>query len=91
MDSNLEKTVAGIKLHRDRPTDVALHRLHGWVIWQFPQPQKRGYLGAIRPALPGHEWIPALIRADRNSVKVFGNAPSNFTTPEEAADYLAEQ
>jgi hypothetical protein len=81
-------TVAGIKLNTDQPTDVAMHRLFGWVIWQFPQPQDKGYLGAVRPPEAGYEWLPAVIRADKNRVKVYGNVEKIYPTPEEALEYF---
>ena len=83
--------VAGIKLNTDQPTDVAMHRLFGWVIWQFPQPQNKGYLGAVRPPEAGYEWLPALIRADKNRVKVYGNAGENYPTPEKALEFFNER
>jgi hypothetical protein len=83
--------VAGIKLHADQPTDVAMHRLFGWVIWQFPQPEQKGFLGAVRPPEPGYEWMPAVIRADKNRVKVYGNAGDNYPTPEKALEFFNQK
>jgi len=90
MSSEDTNTIAGIKLRTDKPTNVALHRLFGWVIWQFPRAQKKGYQGAVRPAESGHEWIPAVIQADENRVKVFGNAGKTYPTPEKAVEFFQE-
>ena len=89
--SNQEKyNVAGIALRTDKHTNIALHRLYGWVIWQFPRLRNNGYLAAIRPPLVDQEWIPAIIRADRNQVKVYGNAGKKYATPEEAVEFFQE-
>lgn len=87
-DENI--TVGGIKLRTDKPTNVAMHRLFGWVIWQFPQPQTKGYQGAVRPPEPDHEWIPAVIQADENRVRVYGNAGGKYPTPEKAIEFFNE-
>jgi hypothetical protein len=89
--SNKEKIdVAGIKLRTDRPTNVAMHRLFEWVIWQFPEPQSRGYIGAVRPPEPDYKWIPAIIQADNNRVRVYGNAEDQYPTPEKAAEFFSD-
>jgi hypothetical protein len=89
--SNKEKIdVAGIKLRTDKPTNVAMHRMFDWVIWQFPQPQKKGYVGAVRPPETEHEWFPAIIQADNNRVRVYGNAENKYPTPEKAAEFFKD-
>jgi hypothetical protein len=85
------EVVAGVKLRKDKPTNVALDKLYGWVIWQFPHAQKSGYQGAVRPPIADHEWIPAVIRADKKRVRVYGNAGRTFPTPEEAVAYFQEK
>lgn len=90
MSSNENFTVAGIKLRTDKPTNVAMHRLFGWVIWQFPQPQRKGYQGAVRPPEPDREWIPAVIQADENRIRVYGNAREKYPTPEKALEFFNE-
>jgi hypothetical protein len=83
--------VAGIKLRTDKPTNVALHRLFGWVIWQFPLPQKKGYKGAVRPPIGDLAWIPAIIRTDKKLVKIYGNLDKRYATPEKAVQYFQEK
>ena len=90
MSSKDNITVAGIKLPTDKPTHVDKHRLIGWVIWQFTQPEKKGFHGAVRPPETDHEWIPAVIQADENRVRVFGNSGQVFPTPEKAVAYFNE-
>jgi hypothetical protein len=91
MSSKERIDVAGIKLRTDRPTNVALHRLYKWVIWQFPQPLKNGYQGAVRPPEPDHDWIPAVIQVENNRVRVYGNAAGNYPTPEKAVEFFDEE
>ncbi len=88
MSSDESISVAGIRLRTDKPTNVAMHRLFGWVIWQFPLPKKKGFQGAVRPPAGESEWIPAVIRADKNRVKVYGNVEKRFPTPEAAVEYF---
>ena len=88
MSSDESISVAGIKLRTDAPTNVAMHRLFDWVIWQFPRPQKNGFQGAVRPPEEGNEWIPAVIRADQNRIKVYGNAGTTYPSPEAAVEYF---
>ena len=90
MSSENSNVVAGIKLRTDKPTNIALHRLYGWVIWQFPRPQGKGYQGAIRPPEAGQNWIPAVIRAEENRVKIFSNAGKTYASPEKAMEYFQE-
>ncbi len=88
MSSKNKSKVGGIELRNDKPTNVAMHRLFGWVIWQFPRPQDKGYQGAVRPPAVEQAWIPAVIRADVSRVMVYGNAGKSYPTPEEAAEYF---
>ncbi|MFL7838151.1 MAG: hypothetical protein ACK2T4_00355 [Candidatus Promineifilaceae bacterium] len=88
MSSKEKIKVAGIKLRTDKPTNVAMDQLFGWVIWQFPQPQRRGYQGAVRPPEPEHAWIPAVIEIDNNRVRVYGNAGEMYPTPEKAVEFF---
>lgn len=88
MSSMNKIKVGGIELRSDKPTNVAMHRLFGWVIWQFPRLQEKGYQGAVRPPAAEQEWIPAIIRADESRVMVYGNAGKSYSTPEEAAEYF---
>ena len=91
MSSEDRETIAGVRVRRDKPTNVALDKLYGWVVWQFPQAQRGGYQGAVRPPTDDHEWIPAVIQADKKRVRIFGNAGQTFPTPEEAAGYFQEK
>lgn len=91
MSSEDREIIAGIRLRKDKPTNVTMDKLYGWVIWQFPNPQKGGYQGAVRPPLVDHEWIPAVIQADNKRVRVYGNAGMTFPTPEDAAGYFREK
>lgn len=80
--------VAGIKVHADKPTNVAMHRLFDWVIWQFPRPQRKGFQGAVHPPEADHKWFPAIIRADENRVLLYGNTGKSYPTPEAAVEYF---
>ncbi len=91
MSSGDKIVVAGIKLRTDRPTNVKLDDLYGWVIWQFPRPQKAGYCGAVRPPSAEHKWFPALILTEKNRVQVYGNLDKQYSTPERAVNYFQEK
>jgi len=91
MSSNDKIKVAGITLRVDKPTNIAIHRLFGWVIWQFPRPQKKGYLGAIRPPGAEQAWLPAVIRAEEDRVKVYGNVTEKYSSPEQAVEFFQEK
>jgi hypothetical protein len=91
MNDKPSRVIDGIKLRLDKPTNVAIQRLFGWVIWQFPLPQKKGFQAAVRPPVVGHDWFPAIVRADKNQVKIFGNASEHYTSPEAAVAYFKER
>ncbi len=91
MSSIDKRTVAGISLRSDKPTNVAVRRLFGWVIWQFPHLQKNGYLGAIRPPGAGHNWLPAVIFSDKDRVRVYGNITEEYASPEKALAFFHKE
>ncbi|MDX1414121.1 MAG: hypothetical protein R3293_08010 [Candidatus Promineifilaceae bacterium] len=81
-------TIAGIKLRTDRPTRLTFQELFQWVIWQFPRPEKSGLCGAVRPPLPDHDWIPAIIQVGKKCVFVHAHAGETFPTPELAVEFF---
>lgn len=88
--SSMEIIVAGLKLRIDRPTTVSFTDLRNWVIWQFPQREKKGYRGAVRPALADQMWLPAIIQDDRERVRIYAHVQEKFSSPETAVAYFAE-
>jgi hypothetical protein len=90
MDDKPSKLVAGVKLRLDKPTNVAMRSLYGWVIWQFPVPQKKGFQAAVRPPLADHAWLPAIVRADKNRVKIYGHIDEQYASPDAALAYFKE-
>lgn len=88
--SKQQKVIAGIKLRSDRPTTLTYRQLHQWVIWQFPRFQNKGFCGAVHPPIAGHEWIPAIIQVEKESVRVYAHLDQEFPSPETAAEYLDE-
>ena len=87
--SKVSEAVAGIKLRSDRPTRVSLEALAQWVVWQFPQPEKNGFRGAVRPPLPGASWMPAIIEADKGRVRLYAHTEADYDSPEAAVAYFA--
>ena len=82
--------IAGVKLRSDRPTTLSYHQLYQWVIWQFPRPSRKGFCGAVRPPIAEHEWIPAVILADKERVRVYAHLDQTFPSPETAVEYFNE-
>jgi hypothetical protein len=75
----------------DRPTELTFDQLHTWVIWQFPRRKGAGFCGAVRPPLPEHGWLPAVIRAADRRALVHAHLAERFETPEAAAEWLQQQ
>ena len=88
--SNQNRVVAGVKLRSDRPTTLTYGQLFHWVIWQYPRPLKKGFCGAVRPPIAEHEWIPAVIQADKERVQVYAHVGETFSTPETAVEYFSD-
>ncbi len=89
--SNQQMVIAGIRLRTDRPTGLSYRQLYQWVIWQFPRPQKKGFCGAVRPPIAEHEWIPAVIHADKERVEVYAHLNQMFPSPETAVEYFYQE
>lgn len=86
-----EKRIVGkLTFHTAKPTAVSFQQLHSWVIWQFPRPHKNGMCGAVRPPLPGYDWIPAIIDSKQQSVQVFAHLAESYATPETAVAYFTQ-
>ena len=78
-------------LDTDQPTEVQFGDLQEWVIWQFPR-LKRGWLcGAVHPPLAECGWFPASIQPNQQRLLIHAHRVDPFVTPEEAAEWLAEQ
>ena len=88
--SAAETTIGGIRLRADRPTTASFADLGEWVLWQFPQRERKGYRGAVRPALAGQQWLPAIIQADRGRVQIYGHIDASYPSPETAVTYFTE-
>lgn len=88
--SAAETTIAGIRLRTDRPTTATFADLGEWVLWQFPQRERKGYRGAVRPALADQQWLPAIIQADRGRVQIYGHLDDGYPSPETAVAYFTE-
>lgn len=84
------KMIGGIELHTDRPTALSFEELYTWVIWQFPRRLRRGYCGAVRPPVPDHCWLPAVIEVDKQHVQVYGHVDEKYASPELAAEFFSE-
>ena len=88
--SATETTIAGIRLRMDRPTTASFADLGDWVLWQFPQRERKGNRGAVRPALADHHWLPAIIQADRGRVQIYGHINASYPSPETAVTYFTD-
>ena len=84
------KKVDTIIIKLDQPTDLSFTDLHTWVIWQYPRQAGKGLCGAVRPPLPEHGWLPAIIRLKEKHVQIHGHIDQHFDTPAAAADWIAE-
>jgi hypothetical protein len=86
-----KRTVASVALRSDRPTELSVKDLYTWVIWQYPQQKGPGLCGAVRPPIANHGWYPALIKNKERRILVHGNLDQEFSTPEQAAEWLASE
>lgn len=82
--------IAGIKFNVDKPTALQLEDLHTWVIWQYPKPYLGGFLGAVCPPDSEPYWIPSVVNPEKNMVRIFAQDQKNYNSPEEAAEYFAD-
>ena len=80
--------VANILIRKDRPTEVKYGDLYNWVIWQFPRQMSDGLCGAVHPPLANHTWYPAVIGYQNKKIVIHGHVNQEFSTPNEAADWL---
>lgn len=74
----------------DQPTELTFADLHTWVIWQYPRQIGKGLCGAVRPPVPEHGWLPAVIRLKEKVVQIHGHIDQSFDSPNAAADWVAE-
>lgn len=89
MNKNQEDyTVADIPFSKTGPTCLTYDDLYTWVIWQFPRQKNGGLCGAVRPPIPQHGWIPAVILVDKRCVEVHAHLPQDYPSPEVAAGHF---
>jgi hypothetical protein len=88
--TELTKQVDTIMIKLDQPTELTFSDLYTWVIWQYPRQVEKGLCGAVRPPLPEHGWLPAVIRLKEKVVLVHGHVDKSFSYPAAAADWVAE-
>ena len=87
--SNGSERLAPAELRDDKPTVVSFNDVCDWVIWQFPR-LRRGWLcGAIHPPAQEYGWLPAAVHPEKEQVRIHAHAVAPFTSPEAAADWLA--
>ncbi len=86
----METATGGVKLAPDRPTMARISDLGEWVIWQFPQRQRKGYCGAVRQALPDAPWVPAIIQSEKGRIQIYGHLDATYDSPETAVSYFTE-
>ncbi len=86
--SQKRNVVAGIKLRKDQPTELAFRELFTWTIWQFPRKKARGLVGAVRPPIAEHGWFPAILHIREKKVMVHAHLPETFVSPEAAVEHL---
>lgn len=84
------KTIGAVKLSGEKPTELTFADLSDWVIWQFPRLRGEWLCGAAHPAEPDFGWIPARIQPDQERVVLFAHLASPLSTPEEAAEWIAD-
>ena len=82
--------IADLLLRNDRPTEVTADDLYTWVIWQFPRQISGGLCGAVHPPLAGHTWYPVTIGYLDKKIQIHGHIDQEFSSPSEAADWLAK-
>lgn len=90
MNSN-ETTVAGITLRAGKPTTLPFSAIADWVIWQFPQHEKKGYRGAVRPPGEPYSWLPAVVLPGTESVRIYGHLDETYHTPEAALTFFSKK
>ena len=83
-----EYSIAGISINKKTPTKFSFNDLYTWVIWQYPKQKNKGLCGAVRPPIPDHGWLPAIILVKEKSVEIYGHQDTLFPSPELAAEYF---
>jgi hypothetical protein len=86
-----EKAIAGVTLRSKKPTTVPFSAIADWVIWQFPQREKKGYRGAVRPPGEQYSWLPAVVLPETESVRVYGHLDEAYHTPETAVAFFSKK
>ncbi len=77
-----------IQLKDDGPTELSFDDLFTWVIWQFPRKRGAWQFGAVKPPIPNHGWLPALIKQGERIVQVFGHIKLQCDTPDDALNWM---
>lgn len=86
---NSSKTaVAGVALRSSKPTTIPFAAIADWVIWQFPQREKKGYRGAVRPPGEQYSWLPAVVLPQSESVRLYGHLDETYHSPEAAVTFF---
>ena len=83
--SKQKSNIAGIRLNLDKPTELSFADLFHWTIWQFPRRKGGGLVGAVRPPVEDHGWLPVIVHVKSQLVHVLSDR--HFDTPEEAAAF----
>ena len=85
-----KKKIGSVSIKRKGPTILTFAELYRWVVWQYPRQFGKGLCGAVCSSEPEEGWYPALIYLKDKVVHVYGHLDQKFSTPEEAADWAAE-
>lgn len=85
-----KKTIGSIIILQKEPTQLTFNELNSWIIWQFPRQKDKGLCGAVCPPDPAEGWYPAVIYLKEKVVQVFGHLDKKFESPNDAADWVAE-
>jgi phosphoglycolate phosphatase-like HAD superfamily hydrolase len=80
--------IDGIVFKPSGATTVSRAQLFNWVVWQFPRLKRGEYCAAVRAPHGDRGWLPALIAADEDHVRVYAGLKTDFPTPEAAVNYL---
>jgi hypothetical protein len=82
------KSIAGVQMRGDAPTEVPFRDLFTWTIWQFPRKKSGGLLAAVRPPDSEHGWLPAIVHAKDKRAQVHAHLNETFSSPEAAVEHL---
>ena len=89
--SKKTERMGSVEVHQEQPTQVTFSDLSDWVLWQFPRSQDGWLDGAAHPPMAQYGWIPARIQPRNEQVILYAHCCSPLSTPEEAAEWIANQ